>query len=35
VRAGLFPEDWGGDIEATGDFGDGDRGAAQPSVSRS
>jgi putative transposase len=21
VRAGLFPEDWGGDIETTGDFG--------------
>jgi putative transposase len=22
ARAGLFPEDWGGDIETTGDFGE-------------
>jgi putative transposase len=22
VRAGPFPEDWGGDIETTGDFGE-------------
>jgi putative transposase len=22
VRAGLFPEDWGGDSETSGDFGE-------------